>query len=62
MPHRPEVQIKGTLKSPKCDSTSTLPSYEVCYQMEMLRNAAEIVGRFCAKLNAFRLYKKSLPW
>ena len=36
----------------------TLPaqacSNEICYQMEMLRNAAEIVGRFCAKLNAFR--------
>jgi len=27
--------------------------YEVCFQIEMLRNAAEIVGRFCAKLNAF---------
>jgi len=22
--------------------------------MEMLRNAAEVVGQFCAKLNAFR--------
>jgi len=36
----------------------TLPaqacSNEVRYQMETFRNAAEIVGRFCAKLNAFR--------
>jgi len=36
----------------------TLPaqacSYKVCYQMEMLINPAEIVDRFCAKLNAIR--------
>jgi len=36
----------------------TLPaqacSNEVRYQMETFRNAAEIVGRLCAKLNAFR--------
>jgi len=54
IPHRPEVQRKGAPKSPKWDSSSTSSSNEICYQMEMLRNAAEIVGRFCAKLNAFR--------
>jgi len=36
-----------TLPAPAC-------SNEVRYQMETLRNAAEIAGRFCAKLNAFR--------
>ena len=43
IPHRPEVQRIGAPKSPKCDSFST-----------GMFKINEIVGRFCAKLNAFR--------
>jgi len=53
IPHRPEVQRLGAPKSPNVTLPAQACLNEVCYKMEMLRNAAEIVGRFCAKLNAF---------
>jgi len=47
------VQRRGVLKSNVAQPAQAC-SYEVCYKMKMLRNAAEIVGRFCANFNAFR--------
>ena len=41
-----QYRLNVTLQAQAC-------SYEVCYEVEMLRNATEIVGRFCSKLNAF---------
>jgi len=54
IPHRPEVQRICAPKSPKCVLAQAC-LYEVCYQTKILRNAAEIVGRFCAKLKCISL-------
>ena len=48
----PALPCTSNLHEPHQNMNHSL--HEVCYKMEMLRNAAEIVGRFCAKLNAFR--------
>jgi len=54
IPHRPEVQRIGAPNHLNVTLPAQACSYEVCYQTKMLRNAAEIADRFCAKLNAFR--------